>query len=185
MYRVNAQGIDEHMINIHYYYYYYLIVIFPQNNHRGFSILKYFEPHPFSRSAGHVGARTCQPHKENVPTIKCLYWVKKGRKWILMSCQPTQDHFRTIKLSHKQTHTQKLFFTYKPFLKPIHKSNPYTNIKHIQIYTNIKHTFLLSCPFNITLAKRVHKARLYCLIYQLKYNLYTAKECIKLGHVDI
>ena len=24
MYSVSAQGIDEHMINVHYYYYYYL-----------------------------------------------------------------------------------------------------------------------------------------------------------------
>ena len=23
MYHVNAQGVDEHMINVHYYYYYY------------------------------------------------------------------------------------------------------------------------------------------------------------------
>ena len=27
MYHVSAQGIDEHMINVHYYYYYYYIKI--------------------------------------------------------------------------------------------------------------------------------------------------------------
>ena len=34
MYHVNAQGVDEHMINVHYHYYYYCdeSIILPHSN---------------------------------------------------------------------------------------------------------------------------------------------------------
>ena len=38
MYHVSAQGVDEHMINVHYYYYYYNNLTFVSDHVLGFFI---------------------------------------------------------------------------------------------------------------------------------------------------
>ena len=63
--------------------------------------------------------------------------------WNFNILSTAQGHVSTIKLCHKQVHILKLFsYIYKSILKPIHKTNPYTNIKHT--HTNIKHKVLKS-----------------------------------------
>jgi len=63
--------------------------------------------------------------------------------WNFNILSTAQGHVSTIKLCHKQVHISKLFsYIYKSILKSIHKTNPYTNIKHT--HTNIKHKVLKS-----------------------------------------
>ena len=64
---------------------------------------------------------------------------------------------------------------HEPCLKSIHKTNPYTQHKTKQTYTNIQHKFSKS-PFSITPAKRAHKARTcwywsYLINTRLKKNI--------------
>ena len=75
--------------------------------------------------------------------------------WILTSCQPLRVTSGQSNC-HKQTHASKpLIYIYKPFLKSVHKTYPYTNTKQ----NMHKHTkFRRVSPFNIPPAKRAHKA---------------------------
>ena len=88
--------------------------------------------------------------------------------WILMSGSPQDNQI----LSKAQAHFKTLL-TYINFLKSVHKTSPYTNIKlNIYNYTQISNTYFGRFgSFNITPAKWTHKARTcwyhwsFCLIY--------------------
>ena len=72
----------------------------------------------------------------------------------------TRGHLRTIKLSHKQSHTSRsLIYIYNPFLELVHKINLYANIKgNIHPQTSNTHFWRVS-PSNIIPVKRI---QLFC-----------------------
>ena len=100
---------------------------------------------PTGSSSSNWILMSCQPH-----------WVTSGQsnsghKQIHISklCTHTHAHSHTHTHTHTRTHTHT--HTHQPSVKPIYKTNHFTNIKHT--YTNIRHKFFNS-PFNITLLKQ-------------------------------
>ena len=78
--------------------------------------------------------------------------------WILMSCQPHRVTSGQSNSGHKQMHISKLFsyiyIFYKPFVKSVHKTNHFANIKQsIQAQTSDPN-FRRVSPVSITPFKR-------------------------------
>ena len=96
--------------------------------------------------------------------------------WILTSCQPhrvTSERSDSAISKYTCQHPSPAAVMHKPFLKSIHKTSPYTDIKNTfknpQILTSNTNC---RSPFNITPVRRAHKAREccsrrpFCLIYR-------------------
>ena len=103
MYQVSAQGVDEHMINVHYYYYYYYMVWKTQTATRvtqeGLApLLDLLFRHKLSSGGGsiwrqqrqhHWGFRTCQKKKNCCSTrqqCKCTLGMGSVGGWVGAVC---------------------------------------------------------------------------------------------------
>ena len=77
-----------------------------------------------------------------------------------MSCQPHRVTSGQSDSGHKQMHISKLFsYVYKSFVKSVHKTNHFANLKQ-KIHAQTSDTnFRRVRPFVITPVKRAHKAR--------------------------